>query len=233
MKQEWVSENIMVVDDLLPSLFAKRFYKTLAQGIMWGGNLDGGTSLYSREKLKELGVDDMIFEQFQFASMERNVGVVKGINSDITHFIYYPLMTWAMTGNFRIKGENIQRCKINLQTKAPKEAKGKYNHPHVDVDPKEYNEDYYTAIYYANDSDGDTYFFNESYDFAEKDENLSKLTIKIKVSPKAGRLVVFPCSQVHAGAHPVNYSSRMVINYNFKIINLEKGISDQMGTWLH
>jgi len=78
----------------------------------------------------------------------------------------------------------------------------------------------YTAIYYANDSDGDTFIFNESY--LEKIEDISKLTIKKRVSPKKGRVVLFPANTLHAGSFPTEHEDRMVINYNVNLTPLEQ-----------
>jgi hypothetical protein len=46
-------------------------------------------------------------------------------------------------------------------------------------------------------------------------KNLDNLNILTKISPKAGRLVVFPSNIVHAGSHPIDNNYRIVINYNF------------------
>ena len=74
-----------------------------------------------------------------------------------------------------------------------------HNTPHIDVSTIKH----YVAIYYVNDSDGKTILFN-------KDN-----TVKIKVSPKKGRFLVFDGSILHTGSHPIKNKKRMVVNYNF------------------
>lgn len=72
-------------------------------------------------------------------------------------------------------------------------------------------------IYYVNDSDGDT-FFEESFK-NHKELNdakfLDNLTIYRRVSPKKGRVVLFRSDFIHAGSHPKENETRIVLNYNF------------------
>jgi hypothetical protein len=70
--------------------------------------------------------------------------------------------------------------------------------PHVD-----FLTPHFVCLFYINDSDGDTVFFNE-----QKEE------IK-RVSPKKGRMVVFNGDILHAGSTP-SKNVRMFINYNFR-----------------
>lgn len=216
MKQEWIKNKILVVDELFSPTIAKNYHYTIAQNVSWGGDLASTTSKYKNNDFKNI---NSVYEQFQLVSVERNSVRKEGMNTDLTHFIYYPLMTWALHYGYSIRSEQISRCKVNLQTRALEKDKNKFNHPHVDVKPDD-DKQRFTAIYYVNDSDGHTYFFNEDHIFAEKLENLDKLTLIEKVSPKAGRLVVFPHNLVHAGSHPIESDHRIVINYNFHAENL-------------
>ena len=69
-----------------------------------------------------------------------------------------------------------------------------YN-PHTDL-----ADEHLALIYYVNDSDGDTVFF-------ENDK------IVKRVSPKKGRVIVFDGSHLHAGGYPTNVP-RCIVNYN-------------------
>ena len=62
------------------------------------------------------------------------------------------------------------------------------------------------CLYYINDADGDTVFF-------EKDES----TIFKRIAPKKGRVVIFDGSISHASSTPTN-NPRATINYNFTTI---------------
>jgi hypothetical protein len=86
--------------------------------------------------------------------------------------------------------------------------------PHVDFSMRN---DYYSLIYYANDSDGDTFLFEEER--TDKDSNfypnLSNLKIRQRITPKKGRLLLFNGNILHAGNCPINSQVRCVINYDF------------------
>ena len=70
-----------------------------------------------------------------------------------------------------------------------------YYAPHTDRP-----EEHLGLIYYVNDSDGDTIFF-------EGDKELQR------VSPKKGRIVIFDGDTLHAGGFPTD-NPRCIVNYN-------------------
>jgi hypothetical protein len=93
----------------------------------------------------------------------------------------------------------IMRVKANLNVPVPNYPEG-----HHYVAHKDYVEEtnYITAIYYVNDSNGVTKFFDES-----------GLVID-EVVPKKGRLVYFNGLTYHAGCPPTA-NVRCLINFNF------------------
>ena len=74
--------------------------------------------------------------------------------------------------------------------------------------PDTANRPHIAFLYYVNDSDGDTIIFNE------KEGHIGELTIKTRVSPKKGRLIIFGGNIYHAAGRPKK-DIRCVINYNF------------------
>ena len=91
-----------------------------------------------------------------------------------------------------------------------------YHNPHID-----YFTDHWTALYYVNDSDGDTFIFNETNPkFSEEyDKELKKeksWSIKKKISPQKGKLVLFNGKHYHASSSPKINSHRIVLTINFK-----------------
>ena len=74
--------------------------------------------------------------------------------------------------------------------------------PHVDLHRRKH----FVALYYVCDSDGDTIIYNER-------EKLETYTIKQKVTPKQGRIVLFDGSLFHTAEQPLN-NVRCVVNYN-------------------
>ena len=73
--------------------------------------------------------------------------------------------------------------------------------PHTDLDEK-----HFVMLYYVCDSDGDTIIYNET----EKSNNY---TIKQKVTPKQGRVVLFDGSLYHTAEQPIN-NLRCIVNYD-------------------
>jgi len=75
-----------------------------------------------------------------------------------------------------------------------------------------------TAIFYVNDSDGDTVIFNEKrIDEKEDMPDLEKLTIKERITPKENRLLLFSGDYIHTGHSPSYHRNRILINANFDI----------------
>ena len=80
-----------------------------------------------------------------------------------------------------------------------------YQKPHVD-----WNSQHYTVLYYVNDTDGDTIFFEEMY----KEDDHSKKTIQKRIAPKKGKCVIFNGLKYHTGSVPSN-NNRIAISINY------------------
>jgi len=98
------------------------------------------------------------------------------------------------------------RIKINLCVYAQMDNPNAHGMPHVDF--TEIKEPLISAIYYINDSTGDTLIFNQRFG-----QN-TPLTVKTRVTPKKGRLLVFDGALLHAGNTPRTNAPRLNINFN-------------------
>lgn len=112
-----------------------------------------------------------------------------------------------------IKPNNFIRIKINLQTPIVNNDSNKYNGAHVDrYTPHS------SLIYYLNDSDGDTFIFNEVFDEADSTtwpQNVIP-TIKERVTPVANSLYYLDSGLIyHSSSNPINNNRRYTINFNF------------------
>ena len=96
------------------------------------------------------------------------------------------------------KDINVIRAKANLQTQFTNNNEQYHNTPHTDV-----NVPHKVALYYVNDSDGDTILFNE------------KLEIVRRVKPKKGRIILFNGDILHTSSHPTHSDYRMCINIDY------------------
>ena len=74
--------------------------------------------------------------------------------------------------------------------------------PHIDIDRRKH----LVALYYVCDSDGDTIIYNERVES-------ETYTIKRRVTPKQGRVVIFDGTLYHTAEQPL-HSTRCVVNYN-------------------
>jgi len=150
-----------------------------------------------------IATDDMIYGTsglaFYLKKYEDNV--VSGQHKEILDdFII------SIEKHFKLKVNEIIRCRA-MYMSPYKKKENSYNGPHIDFpDPHK------TLIYYVNDSDGDTYFFEEKSLGGEIDP--SKKTICKTVSPKQGRAVLFDGYRYHSGTNPTK-NSRILLNLNF------------------
>jgi hypothetical protein len=111
------------------------------------------------------------------------------------------LVTYHLMLTKNIDTSELIRIKGNLNTPINNYPKNHHYTAHVDCHDVT---KYITAIYYVNDSDGGTKFFDT---FGN--------TINV-ITPKKGRLVYFDGLIQHAGCPPKKYNTRCVINFNFK-----------------
>lgn len=70
-----------------------------------------------------------------------------------------------------------------------------------------------TCIYYVNDSDGDTLFFECPPDGWNGTSGLKQTA---RISPKKGRMVIFDNSFIHSSVPPKKCDRRIVINFNYR-----------------
>ena len=86
--------------------------------------------------------------------------------------------------------------------------------PHVDMVAP-----HFVMLYYVCDSDGDTIIYNEKtkFDNCRPDSKIN-FTIKKKVSPKQGRVVLFNGIHFHTAEQP-NHNLRCIVNYNLIDLN--------------
>ncbi len=84
----------------------------------------------------------------------------------------------------------------------------------------DFTEPHQTAVYYVNDSDGDTVVFKETVDDvppgrAARFANDNKFRIEACSSPVKGKMIAFDGRHYHASMHPMKASKRIAITFNF------------------
>ena len=88
--------------------------------------------------------------------------------------------------------------------------KQKYIHPpHIDRDS--IDNEYVSAIFYINDTDGETIIYDNKYDI-EPPSFPTNMKIKKTIKPKPGRLLLFDTRYAHTGCSPSEHQTRILLN---------------------
>ena len=95
-----------------------------------------------------------------------------------------------------LQGRSFLQVPLNLQNRD-------VDTPHIDIHDRD---NFFVVLYYVCDSDGDTIIYNET---KESDQ----YTIKQRVTPKQGRVVIFDGLLMHTAEQPLN-NTRCIVNYN-------------------
>jgi hypothetical protein len=119
-------------------------------------------------------------------------------------------IVFASEEKFGIEVSNIIRCRINLTCPVPNFGSDNYNVPHVDWPDLD---NYFTLLYYLDDSDGDTFIFNEHID----DGFPNTVTIDQRISPKSNMALLVDGGKYHASSNPVKSNKRITINFNIEL----------------
>ena len=123
-----------------------------------------------------------------------------GKKLSIFHHLFLPMLK-DVCRRMNIKNINVLQGRSFLQFPLLLKDRS-VDTPHIDI----YNKEHLVVLYYVCDSDGDTIIYNER-------EQLGTYTIKQKVTPKQGRMVLFDGSLYHTAEQPLN-NVRCVVNYN-------------------
>ncbi len=113
----------------------------------------------------------------------------------------------------KLEFKALLRIRVGLFTPTPGLAP--HHNPHVD-----FSQPHHTAVYYVNDSDGDTVVFNERVDEVSVERsadyaNAGRFTIAGTVPPKKGKMCAFDGRHYHASSSPTQSAKRIAITFNF------------------
>jgi len=143
--------------------------------------------------------------------------------SDISDYLECCLL--SILDNLKIDIIKLHRIRVGFLTVSPE---NKINPPHVDfISPHS------VGLLYLNDSDGDTFIYNECLDNSNpsfynmtegEDPSLfyfekilhKNVTVKYRVSPEENKFVMFNGFHYHSSSTPVLTKRRLVVNYVFE-----------------
>ena len=204
--------EVFVIDD-----FIEKEYQEQIKNVLLGSEPfdDLEFPWYFIEDVTAAGDDDsqhrpaMSHQYVEFQDDKDSMGVV---SSDF-HDMFIPMLQRAAF-KFRMPYVNALQGRSFLQF--PTNIKQSVDLPHIDI----YSRKHLVCLYYVCDSDGDTIIYNErereisNEDYTTVKERVTpNLTIKQRVTPKQGRVVLFDGWLMHTAEQPIN-NVRCIVNYN-------------------
>lgn len=120
---------------------------------------------------------------------------------------HYPILTPFLESIYSIVGDfDLLRAKVNVTMPDPRFEAYTSQVPHIDLKYDDGNElPHVVFLYYINDSDGPTYFYNE------------ELEVIGSVPPSMGTCVMFDGGTLHAGSNPNITPFRYALNINIQL----------------
>ena len=205
-------EDIVEIDNFISPRYAEHLKQTVMDAkFPWYFNRDITSPLWFWQQ-NHLNDSTLDVEESSFTGFMHILWGREGKESEF-YDIFVPLL-YSMEEKINMSIKDLIQLRLGLFTL--NKNRQPYHVPHVD-----YQNDglKYTAIYYLNDSDGDTFFFNEFLDPNIKrfinGYDPSLFTVAKSVKPKQGKLVLFDGRRYHASSYPESTPERMVLNINF------------------
>lgn len=200
---------IQIIDNFLPDSYANHIAMK-CYDLRW--DYHAGTSVVTQENYKDFCLDNNTVDYGQFCFTFFSSVNDNPIEHREQFDFYMPVVYLAQEKIKDIKIVEILRAKINLITQRPDAPEYHYNIAHKDATVS----NTYSMIYYINDSDGDTFLFNEFYNPAGP---INNLTVAQRVTPKKNRAVIFESNRMHASSTPRNTKERFIMNLVLKAYN--------------
>ena len=117
------------------------------------------------------------------------------------HELFKPLLQKV---GLKVGIRNVQVLQGRSFLQFPVKERGEPDLPHIDIN----NKIHIVGLYYVVDSDGDTVIYNER-------KESETYTVKQRVTPKQGRIVIFDGGLYHTAEQPLN-NTRCIVNYNIE-----------------
>lgn len=177
-----------VIDDIVPGAFQETLFRIIL----------GGDWIF----LSDVSGTEQEYPSMGFTQPYRHPE--HGIVSPIYEALIVPLANQIITKlNLDIVDMNNARSFLQLPLQKP--FIKPHNTFHVDTPQR-----HLAAVYYVNDSDGDTIILKNKFDTSNPVQDIEE---EIRVTPKMGRLVIFDGSKYHASSQPKT-NMRCIINMN-------------------
>lgn len=200
-----MNSDIIVLDDFLPKSFVERYQKKVQS--------DDFTWFYLDDITRDVLPRQYTCNDVEWKDTE---GLSHSVFYDNQWFTPY----WCLQASLFIcemashvsnfDYDRLYRMKVNQTLQKSSEH---INAPHIDS-PHEHT----VLLYYVNDSDGDTILYDKLWD-PSHDNTTVELNVLQRVSPKAGRAVIFNGLRYHSSSNPVQHKKRIALNINLGLGN--------------
>tara|TARA_R100000808_G_C2080651_1_gene104632 strand:+ start:46 stop:657 length:612 start_codon:yes stop_codon:yes gene_type:complete len=202
----FVDNYVKVLDNIIPPPFADSIeHKLLSTKFPW--------YYVPHHVVKE---NDVRYNYFSSDNLVESPGLIHdfvedgSINSE-HHELFYNLL-WFVEREMNFQLSKLYRIRGRMSLRHPGNEHT-YTGPHIDYGMPE---NYYSMIYYVNNSDGDTVIFDKRYECDIDGKSPPKILHRIK--PKKGTFLLFDGKMYHSGNFPIKADVRVVINYDFSIV---------------
>ncbi len=195
---------IEIHDNFLSYDFADKI-ENLLMGYQFGWYVHSSTTLQPNEKwdTKNTINNSQLVHLFYFTEDDGSTFFADGIeNSDCSYI--YSMMDILNTKTFWKDNIRLIKAKANLNFPMTNYTDDNHQPIHSDVESIPNEKGCKSLLYYVNDSDGDTIFFDD------------KLNVTTRISPKRNRAIIFDSHILHTGSNPIKNQMRAVINLIFK-----------------
>lgn len=191
--------DILIIDDCISKQLQDEIENTLTKayyGFPWIylDNITGSNIPEHLKKIGSIGFAHPFIDNRQILSNKFE--------------LFYPIVSEISKKiNFNFKEIFAARAFMHV----PYQPKYRdYDFIHVD-----YTHPHRVFLYYVNDADGETYFFDKKYSVGDDFDKINLEDIKIlkKVKPKKGRVVIFDGMIYHASSAPTD-KIRCVVNFD-------------------
>jgi len=193
--------DVLIIDDIIPKDYQNKLLYFLTEtNFAWifHKNLIAKDEQFKDNENNPLGFTHNLYDN------------EKPVSPDFNFF--YPLVL-SITSKLD-DYKKLIRIRANL-TLPNKISKLKWHMPHTDS-----YFDHLVAIYYVNDSDGDTFVFNETNDnYSNGQDDIARInkgdfTVKKQITPKQGRVAIFSGKNYHTSSWAKESKFRCLLNIN-------------------
>ena len=194
--------TVVEIEDIIPKLYQNQIEaETMSDRMAWFFSLETG-----RDAAQQV---DARYSGFSHTVFHTNDG--KPSDPAMTALLL-PLL-FEFCERAKRPFNRLLRIRLGLFPRTNIDAL--HHNPHVD-----FYQPHQNALYYVNDSDGDTFVFNETFEQVPQDQSLAwaraqKFTVAKRITPKKGKMIGFDGKQYHASMHPMQSSHRIAIAFSF------------------